>query len=68
MNPIFMSTIVLLLLQLLSGCTPESDSQEKTKTVFDPQIQALEKAKQVEDTIRQAKQDQDREIERQETQ
>ena len=69
MKPTFISAVIaLFLLQLISGCTPESDDQKKTKTVFDPQLQALEKAKQVEDVIKKAKQDQDNEIKRQEIQ
>ena len=51
------SIFVLLALQMVSGCTTESEDTTETKTIFDPQIQALEKAKQTEGVLKEAEQE-----------
>jgi hypothetical protein len=54
--PLF-SVLTLLALQTVSGCTTESEDTRETKTIFDPQIQALEKAKQTEGVLKEAEQE-----------
>ena len=51
------SIFVLLASQMVSGCTTESEDTTETKTIFDPQIQALEKAKQTEGVLKEAEQE-----------
>ena len=49
--------ILIFVFQFASGCSPETDNNEKTETFADPQIQALEKAKKVENDLMQSEQD-----------
>jgi hypothetical protein len=58
MQPRTLFTIIAVLpLQFVCGCIAETQGKEETNTIFDPQIQALEKAKQTEDFLKQAEQE-----------
>lgn len=51
-----MRIIALVILVVLAGCGGGTDSEgDKKETVFDPLVQNIDKAKQVEDTVMQQK-------------
>ncbi|MBN1378188.1 MAG: hypothetical protein JXA04_03040 [Gammaproteobacteria bacterium] len=56
-NHLLTAVILGFAFQLIFGCSPETDNNEKTKTIIDPQIQALNKAKQLEGDLQKVEQE-----------
>ena len=64
-----MKFIVVIVVLVLAGCTSSDDAAteaEDRETVFDPMIETIDKAEEVEDLIMQQKKDMDAALDRME--